>query len=120
MPASMGPWLGLKYFLANHLDPSGGARTGLNAFHWAANRGRKNVVELLIRAGSPLESLNNYGGTVLGCTVWSAVHETKPAHLGIIKLLLAACSNPFACQYPSGRADVDALIAARRREAAAL
>lgn len=106
----------VEYFLSNNLDPCGGARTGLNAFHWAANRGQKNVVELLIRARAPLETLNNYGGTVLGCTVWSAIHETKPAHLEIIKLLLAAGANSFACDYPSGRADVDALIAACRTE----
>lgn len=106
----------VEYFLSNGLDPSGGARTGLNALHWAANRGQKNVAELLIRAGAPLESINSYGGTVLGCTVWSSVHETKPAHLKIVKLLLNAGADPFNCDYPSGRADVDALIAARRAE----
>src|SRR5688500_8140539 len=108
----------VQYFLANNLDPSGGARTGLNAFHWAANRGQKNVVELLIRAGAPLETRNHYGGTVLGCAVWSAVHETKPDHLAIIKLLLAAGANPLACDHPSGRLDVDELIIASRRKTA--
>ena len=106
----------VQYFLSNGLNPSGGARTGLNALHWAANRGQKYVVELLIQARAPLESINSYGGTVLGCTVWSAVHETKPDHLEIIKLLLNAGANPFRCDFPSGRADVDALIAARRAE----
>src|ERR1051325_9742135 len=30
----------IEYFLARGGDPNGGAETGLNAFHWAANRGQ--------------------------------------------------------------------------------
>jgi hypothetical protein len=38
-----------EYFLVRGINPSGGIATGLNAFHWAANRGQLEVVELLIR-----------------------------------------------------------------------
>ena len=48
------------------VDPLSGAATGLNAFHWAANRGQLDVVRLLIRKKVPLEVKNMYGGTVLG------------------------------------------------------
>src|SRR5439155_24465512 len=53
----------VEYFLSKGVNPSGGANTGLNAFHWAANRGQLKVVEILIRNNTPLETLNAYGGT---------------------------------------------------------
>ena len=34
-------------------------------FHWAANRGNPETVELLIERGAPLEQKNMYDGTVL-------------------------------------------------------
>jgi hypothetical protein len=35
------------YLLNQGLDPSGGAGTGLNAFHWATNRGQLETVRLM-------------------------------------------------------------------------
>src|SRR5439155_10806320 len=61
-----------EHFLAHGVSPSGGAGTGLNAFHWASNRGQMEVVRLLIRHRAPLEPRTSYGGTVLGGTVWAA------------------------------------------------
>jgi len=80
----------VEYFLARGINPSGGINTGLNAFHWAANRGQLKIVEILIQNKTPLETLNMYHGTVLGCTVWSAVHEPKPDHVRIVEALLKA------------------------------
>src|SRR5439155_20393016 len=60
------------FLLIQGVDPSAGANTGLNGFHWAANRGQLDTVKLLIRRKAPLEIKNMYGGTVLGTTVWSA------------------------------------------------
>ena len=68
----------LDHLLARGANPSGGAGTGLNAIHWAANRGQLRAVECLLRYQAPLESVNAYGGTTLGCAVWSAVHEPLP------------------------------------------
>ena len=99
-----------EHFLANGVEPQGGTNTGLNAFHWAANRGQLKAVKLLIRTMSPLEALNAYGGTVLGCAVWSAVHEPKPDHLPIIEALLNAGAQVAAAEYPSGDERVDEVL----------
>lgn len=92
------------------LDPSGGAATGLNAFHWAANRGQLEVVRVLLRRGASLEVRNSYQGTVLGCAVWSAVHEPRPAHLAIVEALLEAGAIVSEAAYPSGDVRIDALL----------
>ncbi len=92
------------------LDPSGGAATGLNACHWAANRGQLEVVRVLLRRGASLEVRNSYQGTVLGCAVWSAVHEPRPAHLAIVEALLEAGAIVSEAAYPSGDVQIDALL----------
>jgi Ankyrin repeats (3 copies) len=97
-------------FLVKGVDPSGGIGTGMNAFHWAANRGQLATVELLIKNNSPLEALNAYGGTVLGCTVWSAIHEPKPDHLKIIEALLIAGADIRAADPPTGNERVDQIL----------
>jgi hypothetical protein len=99
-----------EYFLAHGVDPSGGIATGLNAFHWTANRGHLAVVRLLLRHKAPLETRNSYGGTVLGGTVWAAVHETRPEHPLIIEALLRAGAEVREAEYPSGDARVDKIL----------
>src|SRR5207249_4690452 len=79
-----------EFLLDQGVDPAAGARTGLNGFHWAANRGRLSTVELLIQRKAPLENRNMYGGTVLGTTVWSAIHEPRANHLAILEALIRA------------------------------
>src|SRR5947207_3399378 len=44
-----GKTLVAEFLLEDGVDPSGGAGTGMNAFHWAANRGHLDTVRLLIR-----------------------------------------------------------------------
>ena len=100
----------VEYFLARGVPPSGGANTGLNAFHWAVNRGRLQVAEILLRNRAPLEAQNAYGGTVLGGAVFSAVHEPRPGHLQIIETLLAAGARVGAARYPSGDERVDEVL----------
>lgn len=100
----------VEYFLARSIDPLGGASTGLNAFHWAANRGQKDVVMILIRCRAPLEVANAYGGTVLGSAVWAAVHEPKSDHVSIIHSLLEAGANVFQADYPSGSERIDEIL----------
>jgi len=99
-----------EYLLAHGVNPSGGIGTGLNAFHWASNRGELEVVRLLIRHKAPLETRNRYGGTVLGGAVWAAVHETKPDHVSIVETLLAAGADVREAEYPSGDARVDEIL----------
>ena len=100
----------VEYFLASGVNPTGGANTGLNAFHWAANRGQLKVVEILIRNKASVETQNAYGGTVLGCAVWSAIHEPKPDHIRIIEVLLDGGAQVGAARYPSGDQRVDEVL----------
>lgn len=96
--------------LARGVNPAGGAATGLNALHWAANRGQLETVRLLIRHQAPLEARNSYGGTVLGCAVWSAVHETKPDHRRIVEALLDAGARVGEAEHPSGDERIDEIL----------
>lgn len=99
-----------EFLLAQGLAPSGGIGTGLNALHWAANRGQLAAVGLLLRHNAQLETRNAYDGTVLGGTVWAAIHETKPDHLAVIEAILNAGANVNEAGFPSGDARVDALL----------
>lgn len=95
-------------YLWNHgVSPEGGSNTGVNGFHWAANRGQLEVVRLLIDRKVPLESRNMYGGTVLGMAVWSALNEPRPNHVPIIEALIKAGANVDDVGYPSGKEAID-------------
>jgi hypothetical protein len=102
-----------EYLLKNSVDASGGVGTGLNAFHWAANRGQVDVVRLLLRWNAPLGARSMYGGNVLDTVVWSAVNEPRPGQLEVIEQLLASGARLEHEPYPTGSADVDAIL--RRR-----
>ena len=79
-----------EVLLAHGVDPAGGAATGLDALHWAANRGQLEAVRLLLRHNAPLDTRSMYGGTVLDTAQWSAIHEPRPDHARIIEELIAA------------------------------
>ncbi len=79
-----------EYLLDHGVDAEAGNGTGVNAFHWAANRGQLDTVNMLIRRGANMESVNSYGGTVLGMAEWSAVHEPRDNHAAIIQALVDA------------------------------
>lgn len=100
----------VRFLLDNGVDPAAGAGTGMNAFHWAANRGQLETVRLLIERNAPFELENAYGGTVLGATVWAAVNEPKPDHLSIIEMLVQAGARVDRAEYPTGNAGVDELL----------
>jgi hypothetical protein len=99
-----------EYLLSRGIAPSGGAATGLDAIHWAVNRGQLEAVRLLIRHKVPPESRSMYGETALGTAVWSAIQEPRVNHLVIIKELLVAGALLTGAGYPTGRADIDALL----------
>jgi len=102
------------YLLTHGLDPSGGAGTGLNAFHWAVNRGQLETVRLLIRWKAPLEPRSMYGGNVLDTAVWSAINEPRPNHLQIIEELLKAGARLEDEVWPTGHEQVDAVLKRHR------
>ncbi len=99
-------------YLLNHgVDPTAGAGTGLDALHWAANRGQLETVRLLIRRKAPLETRSMYGGTVLGTAVWSTINEPWwPDHLQIIEELLDAGARLEEAGYPTGHEQIDAVL----------
>lgn len=99
-----------EYLLDQGVDPLAGSGTGMNAFHWAVNRGQLKTVEMLIRRDVPLEIRNSYGGTVLGATIWAAIHEPKPEHTAIIEALIRAGANLDEAGYPTGNESVDGIL----------
>ena len=100
-----------EYLLTRGVPPSGGMGTGLNAIHWAANRGQLEAVKLLIRHHVPLETRSMYDGTALGTAVWAAINEPRTAdHLAIIQELLAAGGDVTQSGYPTGNQGIDALL----------
>ncbi len=99
-----------EFLLNEGVDPAAGIGTGLSAFHWAANRGNLDTVKLLIERRAPLEQRNMYGGTVLGCAVWSALNEPSFDHIAIIEALLAAGANIDEAEYPTGNERVDEVV----------
>lgn len=101
----------VENLLARGCLPAGGAATGADALHWAANRGELGVVRLLLEHGADTESRNRFGGTALGMAVWSAVHEPRAEHLRIIEALVAAGAEAAGAGYPTGDARVDAFLA---------
>lgn len=114
-------WLGqvgvAARLLDRGVDPAAGMGTGMSALHWAANRGQRAAVELLVARGAPMEQRSMYDGTALGTAVWAACHEPRGDQLGVIRALLAAGADPRAAEFPTGRADVDALLAPYRTTA---
>jgi hypothetical protein len=103
-----------EYLLARGVDPSAGVGTGLDALHWAANRGQLESVRLLLRRKALLETRSIYGGTVLGTAVWSAINEPRPDHLHIIEELLIAGARVNEVEYPTGNDQVDEVLQRHR------
>jgi hypothetical protein len=110
-------WLGrtgvAAHLLDRGVDPAAGTATGLDALHWAANRGQLAAVRLLLARGASPETVSSFGGTALRTAVWSAIHEPRPDHLAIVGALLAAGARPERAGYPTGHARIDALLRAR-------
>lgn len=100
----------VSYLLAQGVSATAGRATGLDALHWAANRGQLESVRLLLRHGAPLESRNRHGTTVLGTAVWSAINEPRGEQLSIIEMLIEAGARLDAIEYPTGHQAVDAIL----------
>ena len=61
---------------------------GATPLHAAAYGGQLRLVEYLIGLGADMETLNAYGGTVLGQTLWCLHEQPKQGHLQIMELLI--------------------------------
>jgi hypothetical protein len=86
----------VQRFLDDGADIRASDKNGMTALHWAASEGHIDVVKRLLERGAPLEATNAFGGTVLGQTVWSSIHDGRPGQLEVIRLLIAngAVVNP--------------------------
>ena len=100
----------VKYFLEKGVNPSGGVKTGLDAFHWAANRGQVDVVRILIQCKASLETRSMHGSTVLGTAVWSAINEPRAEHMKVIAALIDAGAQVKVAGYPTGNERVDEVL----------
>jgi ankyrin repeat protein len=73
---------------ADFRDP---AATGATGLHWAAGGGHVGIVKRLLSFGSPLEELNQWGGTVLEHAGHGFEHETtRVDFIPTFEALLAA------------------------------
>jgi Ankyrin repeats (3 copies) len=99
-----------RLLLARGVAVNGGSGTGLDAVHWAVNRGQLAAVDLLIEAGASLETRNMYGGTALGAAVWAALHEPRADHVAIIEKLLAAGARIEEAGGLTGAAHIDDVL----------
>ncbi|MBI1333646.1 MAG: ankyrin repeat domain-containing protein [Armatimonadetes bacterium] len=104
-----------EYLLHHGVRPEDGNLTGMNAIHWAANRGQLEAVRLLISRHADLESVNTYLGTALSCAVWSAMNEPKPNHLEIVRTLIEAGADRSTVEVPTGNPDIDRLLSPHNR-----
>jgi ankyrin repeat protein len=71
------------------------ADNDLPALHAAAARGHLDIVRLLLDHGASLETLNSYGGTVLGSTLWFAYNSPVEGvrYPDVIRFLVDAGAN---------------------------
>jgi len=104
-----------EYLLKRGVDSSGGSGTGLNAFHWAVNRGQLEAVRLLLKWKAPLEARSMYGGNVLDTAIWSAINEPRLGQREIVEELLKAGARLDDEKSPTGNEELDAIL---RRHAA--
>jgi ankyrin repeat protein len=79
-----------EYLLNLGVDVSGGSGTGLNALHWAANRGQLEAVRLLLRHKASLKTRSMYGGNALETALWSLENEQRGEQQKIIEELRKA------------------------------
>lgn len=68
---------------------------GMTALHWAAANCNMALMQLLVERGARLETKNEFGGTVLGSTLWFASHSMSADFIvldfvGVIDWLIAA------------------------------
>jgi hypothetical protein len=99
-----------EFLLDKGIDPTKGNKTGLDALHWAANRGQLETVELLIERRVPLETTNMFGGTALRGAVWSSIYEPRPAHRAIIEALVGAGADVEAARKPEADTRIEAVL----------
>ena len=113
--AFLGRTLVIDVLISRGVAPSGGSGTGLDALHWAVNRGQLDAVRLLLSRGAARETISMHGGTPLGTAVWSAINEPRPQHAAIVEELLKSGVDASVVRTPTGSERIDALLNSARR-----
>ena len=89
----------VEYLLEQGVSPF--TSDGMSVLHWAAANCNAQLVNRLIALGAALESLNEYGGTVLSSTLWFADNASDAAFTArnfvamIDKLIAAGARTDF-------------------------
>jgi ankyrin repeat protein len=99
-----------EFLLDRGVDPTKGNKTGLDALHWAVNRGQLTTVQFLIERSVPLETINMYGGTALRGAIWSSLYESRPEHPAIIEALVEAGADLEAARGPDYDERIDEVL----------
>jgi ankyrin repeat protein len=99
-----------EFLLDKGVELTAHSGDGQTALHSAAIFGNLEMVRLLLAHNAPLEVKNQYGGTVLGQTLWSAAHGGDPAiYAQIIEALISAGAKVPERHVPVN-AHIDALL----------
>ena len=103
----------VELLLRKGVDASG-QDDDATALHFAAAYGRLDLVHLLREHGASLETLNSYGGTVLGGTLWYAFNAPIAGvdYAVVVRDLIAAGARVDV--YPEMKGHVDAVLGGRR------
>ena len=81
----------VQFLIDRGVDLAGHSGDGQTGLHYAGMGGKLDTIKLLLRRGAPLEAVNEYGGTVLGQTLWSAAHGGDPnVYAAIVETLIDA------------------------------
>ncbi len=99
----------VEFLVSAGVDLAGHSGDGQTGLHYAAMGAQLETVRLLLGHGAPLEAHNEFGGTVLGQTLWSAAHGGDPeAFAPIVEALIAAGAKLY--REPPVNARIDAIL----------
>jgi hypothetical protein len=101
-----------EYLLSRGVSPR--AYDGMTPLHWASANTNIPLMTRLVALGADLESINEFGGSVLSSTLWFADNATDAEfgmrdYAGAVRWLLDAGAN--ADWYKGLRAEIDAMMA---------
>jgi len=100
----------VRHLLERGADLGGHSGDGQTAAHYAGMGGQLEVMKLLLQHRPPLEARNEYGGTVLSQTLWSAAHGGDPdTYIAVIDELLKAGAH-LEGKHPPVSEQIDAFL----------